>query len=143
MWFTRTFTPGGRIGRIHYVMAGIVGFCIVTLPVAFLLTVATVFGPDVSGGMLTSMTFAIAVLMLVATYLYAVVVVMSKRLHDLGRSGWHCAWILVAWVLSSGSVETGAGIVGSLLTIVSTGVGLYLVFAPGQTGENRFGPAPI
>jgi len=50
------------------------------------------------------------------------VIVGGRRLHDLGRSRWIA--------------------LGLLVPIVNFAVGLWLLFAPGNPGTNRFGPAP-
>lgn len=130
------------MARVQYVVAGIVGICLIMLPVFFLLAVGTGFGASVSGGIFTSVTFAITFLMFVAMYMYVAVVTMSKRLHDLGLSGWHSAWIIAVWIFSNGTSETNPGVVAIMLSMVSLLVGLWLIFAPGQPHANRFGPVP-
>ena len=47
----------------------------------------------------------------------------AKRLHDLNQSG----WLVILW----------------LVPIVNVGLGLWLLFAPGADGANRFGPQPV
>lgn len=82
----------------------------------------------------------------------------AKRLHDLGRSLWSFAaflalWMLWSFALSFGSVFAfgpdemmpgGAGflavIAGGMLPALA--VLLWLHFAEGEQGPNRFGPKP-
>ncbi len=47
----------------------------------------------------------------------------AKRLHDLNQSG----WLVILW----------------LVPVVNVGLGLWLLFAPGADGPNRFGPQPV
>lgn len=64
----------------------------------------------------------------VATWLAAAasaaigIVVGGRRLHDLGRSRWIALALLVP--------------------VVNLAIGLWLLLAPGNPAENRFGPAP-
>jgi uncharacterized membrane protein YhaH (DUF805 family) len=59
----------------------------------------------------------------------------AKRLHDLGASGWMGVPILAAGIvgLATGSIlSMGFGIVAAIT----------LCLAPGESGQNRWGPAP-
>jgi uncharacterized membrane protein YhaH (DUF805 family) len=80
----------------------------------------------------------------VAAGLAAAVVVLGRRLHDLGRSAANLAWILplgVAAATIQGSeaihdaVEVGMMIFAGL-------VGLWLLLWPGEAGGNDYGPRP-
>jgi uncharacterized membrane protein YhaH (DUF805 family) len=65
--------------------------------------------------------------------------VVSKRLHDRGRSGWWAALVLVAlalvWPSTHGvwTVFAGPVLVWSVVE---------LMILPGEQGANRFGPSP-
>jgi uncharacterized membrane protein YhaH (DUF805 family) len=66
--------------------------------------------------------------------------VLSKRLHDRGRSGWWAALILFAWVLIWPN-DHGARAVVALPVIVWAVVELGVL--AGEEGANRFGPSPL
>src|SRR5581483_602948 len=63
-----------------------------------------------------------------------------RRLHDLGLSGYHAIWVFAAeaiWApLSYGPPEV------MLAGLPLAGVGLWLLFWPGNRGPNRFGEKP-
>ncbi|HSV03416.1 MAG TPA: DUF805 domain-containing protein [Phenylobacterium sp.] len=70
----------------------------------------------------------------------------AGRLHDLGRSGWWAAGLLV---FEAGAV-TAASTVGPLMVapiaylgaLLLVACSLWLGVAEGEPGENRFGPPP-
>ena len=66
--------------------------------------------------------------------------VLSKRLHDRGRSGWIAAIIvlalIVAWPIPAGFLDFVACLV-IVWAIVELGA------MPGEQGANRFGPNPL
>ena len=66
--------------------------------------------------------------------------VLSKRLHDRGRSGWWAALILFAWVLIWPDGH-GARAVVAFPVIVWAVVELGVL--SGEQGANRFGPSPL
>ena len=113
------FAMSGRIGRLRYI-----GYSSLIM---FLLFVAVC----VIGGIVAVMLrnsqpgAAVAGLAVVLFYvpLFAVQIIMAKRrLHDLDSTGWLSLLIFVP--------------------LVNLLFGLYLWFAPGTNGRNRFGPAP-
>ena len=95
---------------------------------------------------------------------YAWVCVASKRLHDMGRSGWLAAIPVALGVLSLmmmvGSVVGGmmsagydggagmmigmggAGLIAGLAFLVNIAFVIWLGVTPGQAGDNRYGPPP-
>jgi uncharacterized membrane protein YhaH (DUF805 family) len=66
--------------------------------------------------------------------------VLSKRLHDRGRSGWWAALILFAivavWPQPSGFFDF-------LFVAVLIWAGVELGAMPGEAGTNRYGPNPL
>ena len=66
--------------------------------------------------------------------------VLSKRLHDRGKSGWWAALILVAvgvvWPHPNGFFDF-------LLVLVVIWAVVELAVLPGEQGANRFGPNPL
>ena len=88
----------------------------------FLITLVT----SVAGGILTALIDRGASALLfvpLAPIIYINVLALIKRLHDLGLSGWY-------------------GLVG-LVPLVNFVFTLYLFFAKGHAGVNRYGPPPI
>ncbi|MBN2751588.1 MAG: DUF805 domain-containing protein [Rhodospirillaceae bacterium] len=83
--------------------------------------------------------FAISVAIMVVN-----VSVMSRRLHDIGKSGW---WQL----LGVGTVAVGVGAlsigVPTLLSVIVASSGIIVTFVwtvrRGTAGDNRFGPDPL
>ena len=71
--------------------------------------------------------------------IYAGACVLSKRLHDRGKSGWWAALILlaagVAW-------PHPAGFFDFALVLVVIWAVIELAVLPGEQGANRFGPSP-
>lgn len=117
------FSSSGRLGRIPFLLA--------------LAPVAGVFAAyDLSVGQPVRALTAWAVFLVL---LFVASCLLSKRLHDLGRSGWWTAVVLglflAAWPRPSNLFDQAAvGLLG-LATAV-------LILAPGQKGANRFGPVP-
>lgn len=66
--------------------------------------------------------------------------VLSKRLHDRGRSGWWSALILLA-VLVVWPYPTG--VIGLLFSLVLFWALIDLGVMPGEPGANRYGPNPL
>ncbi|WP_369060247.1 DUF805 domain-containing protein [Caulobacter sp. 73W] len=72
--------------------------------------------------------------------LYVGACVLSKRLHDRGRSGWWAALILVAFVAAW---PYPSSFVDSLFCVVLFWAVIELGVMPGEQGANRFGPNPL
>lgn len=83
---------------------------------------------------------------------------VSKRLHDIGRSAWWVPGGILAWVLGATIAAVGvvlfAGpqvlepgrpgywVVFAVMMLPLLGIALWLHFAAGEPGANRYGPAP-
>ena len=74
-------------------------------------------------GVVTSPLLAIPLLGVIAAAGWAAAAVTVKRLHDLGRPGWHLALLFVP--------------------IYQIYLGLVLTFKRGQAGPNEFGADPL
>jgi uncharacterized membrane protein YhaH (DUF805 family) len=72
--------------------------------------------------------------------LYACACVLSKRLHDRGRSGWWAALVLFALVAVW---PTPHGFGAALFTLVLLWAAIELGVMQGEDGANRFGPSPL
>jgi uncharacterized membrane protein YhaH (DUF805 family) len=74
---------------------------------------------------------------------------ISKRLHDLGRSGWWMLGGIAAWVVGAIAgphvLETGAPgfwATFAALMVPPLGLALWLHMAEGERSANRYGPVP-
>jgi uncharacterized membrane protein YhaH (DUF805 family) len=101
----------GRIGRARYLAYGLVLNLVL---VACLMVVAIASG-GAGDGSFTQLTYGAAALV-------ASVILGRRRLHDLGRTSWFAALLLVP--------------------VVNLFIGLWLVVVRGNRDANRFGPAP-
>ena len=78
-------------------------------------------------------------------YIYGTVNLAAKRLHDLGMSGWHLAWIYAVSFFGTmmGMTQSTFGSIVYLITLlVSAGIGFWLLLMPGQDHDNQFGLVP-
>jgi uncharacterized membrane protein YhaH (DUF805 family) len=72
--------------------------------------------------------------------LYFAACILSKRLHDRGRSGWFAAPVLVALI----GVLTGLNSVAdAVFLVVLIWAGVELAGLSGEVGANRFGSNPL
>lgn len=107
------YSRHGRIGRLRYLAYSIVltAICYVLIaPIA----IAMVLLEPVMGEMV-----AIFLLLIIPIAFYAGFVPTVRRLNDLNRSGWFSLLMLIPY-----------------LNVL---FGLYLIFAPGDEGENDYG----
>ena len=113
----RFFSPGCRIGRIRYLSHGM----LVTLVMYTVLGIITAIG--VSGGS-DGFTPLLMLLMIpfYIFFIYASVLFMVQRLHDLNQSGWW--WLLM------------------IIPLINIGMMIWLVFFPGTEGSNNYGKHP-
>lgn len=122
----KVLTFKGRIGRLRYLaysfgtsMAFMLAFMLVSVVAAML---ASMFG-----GMLDQTSGQILLGIVIAIYYIGLIVIsvmfMKRRLNDLDKSGW---WSLLM-----------------IIPFLNLLFALYLIFAPGSEGVNRFGPAPV
>lgn len=71
---------------------------------------------------------------------YCATCVLSKRLHDRGRSGWWAALVLVAVVAVWPQPHS---FFDFIFTVVLVWAGVELGAMPGEAGANRYGPNPL
>ncbi len=141
------FSPEGRIGQRDFWIGFLMLF---------------VFGILIHAVLLVG-----TLMWLLSTYCW--VCLFSKRLHDMGQSGFAQLWLylfdvlavaalivgglgsVLASVFSGGHVGWGllAGGVGLIVLagfawfLVRLGFVLWVGLTPGQAGDNRYGPAPL
>ncbi|HEV2363388.1 MAG TPA: DUF805 domain-containing protein [Caulobacteraceae bacterium] len=123
-WRELFASAAGRVGRAPFWVA-----------TAILLAVAAAY-EAVAGPTLRLLTFWFVYPLLIAS----AVCVVSKRLHDRGRSGWWAALVLFAVVMNWPAPHGVRALIG-LPIIVWAFVELGLMAS--EPGANRFGPAPL
>ena len=72
--------------------------------------------------------------------LFCGVCIVSKRLHDRGRSGWWAALVVTALVALWPHPD---GFFGLLFVVVAIWAVVELGVMPGEQGANRYGPNPL
>jgi len=141
MWLSETFAPGGRIGRVQYLLGHLVGLTIAMLAMALLAVVGVFFGA-VGLSVIRTLCFAAGFIALFGGAIYVMVVLIVKRLHDLGMSGMHCIWIMALSFAASAAEGAGEAGASAFFSLCSLGVGLWLLFAPGVDHANEYGSQP-
>lgn len=132
------FMSDSRIGRLRY-FAYSVTVTLLNLPAIGLSVWLLLHGHPITG-----MLVSIASSLIANVFNYAFT---YRRLHDLNLSGW---WALIlipefiaAFLYHLGWRPHGLLLVVFICAIIAIcGYALILIFAPGTTGENRFGPPP-
>lgn len=74
---------------------------------------------------------------------YCATCVLSKRLHDRGRSGWWAALVLVATVAIWPEPGRAFGPMAFLFGLVAIWAVVELGVMPGEMGANRYGQNPL
>lgn len=71
-------------------------------------------------------------------YLYVMLILCVKRLHDMNLSGWHVIWI---WALGSTALafQTYNPKIAVILAFFNSFSALMLFLVPGSAGANKFG----
>ena len=123
-WVQVFFSSTGRMGRGWFVLTGV-----------FLL--AILYGYDaIAGGVLRLLT-GWAVFSLI---FFSAACILSKRLHDRGRSGWWAALILLSLVAVW---PTPKHVLDFLFAGVVVWAIIELGVMPGEQGANRYGANPL
>ena len=123
-WVELFFSSAGRLARGPFLLAALVLIVILALYEA-------VTGPTLT--LLTGWLFYPLMLFVSAC-------VLSKRLHDRGRSGWWAAIILLAVV---GVWPMPHDFFDFLFSVIILWAVVELGVLPGEQGSNRFGPNPL
>jgi uncharacterized membrane protein YhaH (DUF805 family) len=108
----------GRIGRLRYIAYTWVAAMVLNFYVAF---IAPFFLPYVARN--RNELLCKMIVLVYAPNIILGIIMARRRLQDLNRSGW---WLLV-----------------NLIPFAVIPLILYLLFAPGTDGPNKFGPKPI
>jgi uncharacterized membrane protein YhaH (DUF805 family) len=75
-----------------------------------------------------------------AVLFFSAACVLSKRLHDRGRSGWWTALVLGAFLMIWPRIENPLDIVAILVLLWAF---VEVVLLPSEPGANRYGPNPL
>ncbi|HYF23089.1 MAG TPA: DUF805 domain-containing protein [Caulobacteraceae bacterium] len=123
-WSALFFSASGRAARTPFLIAAVI------------LIVAWAVYEAVVSGALHWMTGWIVYPVL----LFCGACVLSKRLHDRGKTGWWAALVLFAVVMVWPHPEGVLDFIG--LLVIGWAV-VELALMPGEQGANRFGPNPM
>ena len=130
----------GRMGRAAYVGYNILNTAMLVAGTLLALALgSTPWGSanPVSDGTNTAAVLLVLVAAAIA-YLWAMLAVVVKRLHDLDLAGINVIWILLIGVAAA-LLSQEAPALSTVLNLCSLGLHLWLIFAPGTRGPNRFG----
>lgn len=133
----KLFSFQGRINRSTFFWSSMAAYAICTVVDAF--AISMMFTQNMGVAMMGMLILGIA-----AFFGYwAVLALNAKRLHDLGKSGWTTLWVTLAGMIGAviGTLNQSPVLTG-LSSIAVFLWALYVLFTPGQKGDNRFGPQP-
>ena len=123
-WMELFFSSAGRVARAPFLLAMLVLFLILTVYEA-------VTGPTLR--LLTGW-------LIYAGLFFSAACVLSKRLHDRGRTGWLAAIVLVSLVAVWPAPSSFFDFLFALVLIWAV---VELAVLPGEQGANRYGPNPL
>lgn len=122
-WSELFFSSSGRIGRTPFLIAA-----------AVLIILLAVYEAAVSGPL-----HWITGWVVYPVLFFCAACVLSKRLHDRGKSGWWAALILFAFLMVWPYPE---GVLDFIGLIVIAWAAIELALMPGEQGANRYGANP-
>lgn len=128
------FSFTGRIGRMAYFGY----FFVLCIFMAVFGAGAALVAKTGDGGAIVGGLMMIA---MGIAYLWAGMAITVKRLHDINLSGLYLIGFYGIAIAAFALTQVNAT-VSILLYVAQAMIGLYIVFAPGTQGSNRFGPAP-
>ncbi len=120
-WFEIFFSSSGRVGAVRFTIAALL-----------LLLLLGVYDSTFKSAM-AWLSFVVYV-----PLLFSGACVLSKRLHDRGRSGWWSAVILLAVAMVWPGPE---GFLDFVAVLVLVWAVIDLCIMPGERGNNRYGPS--
>lgn len=122
-YLPKFFALNGRIGRVRY-LAYSFGAGLLMMPVIFVLMAAAgMFTAAVGGGSKAAAGLGFFSMAVIWGLSIAVGIILARRrLHDLGQNGWLSILVLIP--------------------LVSLFFWLWMIFAPGDSQSNEYGPAP-
>ena len=134
------FSWHGGIARMRYFLASLTlaaaSILLAVLITAIIAVVAV--GTNSAELPVSNLHTALVLLPSCGLFLYSGTVLMIKRLHDIGLSGFHVLWIYGLGIMGSAFNNPSDGalfIVGFILSIVQLFAGLWLLLMPGQSSN--------
>ena len=124
-WGELFLNPQGRLARTPFLIGA-----------AVLIAIAAIYESWV-----TSALHWLTGLFVYGLLLYSGACLLSKRLHDRGRSGWWAALILFA--LAAAWPHPRGNFGGLVFTLILIWAAIELGAMHGEDGANRFGPSPL
>lgn len=118
--FKKPFSFQGRIRRIEYFLSGLVGGIVSTIIFCASIGTSLVGAANNSGGSI-GIGVIISFIAIIGVFWF-MLAQYAKRLHDLNKSAW---FLLIL-----------------LIPLVNFIFALYMLFADGTVGSNRFGDDP-
>jgi uncharacterized membrane protein YhaH (DUF805 family)/Tfp pilus assembly major pilin PilA len=115
------FSTHGRLGRVRYVGYGFIVNLVLSIAIGiFMLLLAFMLKGSIN--QINPVLIGFVLLMLYTPMLAVTFIMAKRRLNDLNLSGWFSLL--------------------QIIPLVNIFFWLYLVFAPGMPGPNRYGPQP-
>ena len=116
--FNEIFTTDGRLNRLRYLKYMIILAICGALAKFTMSCMATLFTGDPNGSLVMAITLMLALVAGAGN-----IMLIIRRLHDMGKSGYFALIIFVP-------------VIGIIFSI-------YLFFAPGTVGYNQYGADPL
>ncbi len=126
-WTGLFFSAEGRTGRTPFVVAA-----------AVLIVLTAIYQSLVEPESMAALHWVTGLFVYSALF-YVAACVLSKRLHDRGKSGWWAALVLFAVVMVWPAPHGVLDFLGVIVLIWAT---VELAVMPGEQGANRYGPNP-
>lgn len=127
-WTGLFFSAGGRVSRMPFLIAA-----------ALLIALMAIYEAVMEPKSMETLHWVSGVFVYGALF-YGGACVLSKRLHDRGKSGWWAALVLAAVVICW---PTPSGVLDFLGVIALAWAVIELAVMPGEQGANRYGPNPM
>lgn len=146
------FSFAGRIGRRAYL--GLL-LCTIFLPSLATITLAALIGLPIPRTFVefqaTSQALGAPLFALNLIFLWIGLAAATKRLHDLGRSGWVQVISVLAVIIAFGLLGlaaalqntpgiVGGGLIALIASLYSFWIGIQMLFFPGDAQANDYGP---
>lgn len=126
-WSGLFFGADGRVARLPFLVCA-----------SLLIVLAAFYEAVVEPESMAALHWVSGVFVYGALF-YCGACLLSKRLHDRGKSGWWAALVLFAIVMVW---PTPSGVLDFLGVIVLIWATVELAVLPGEQGANRYGPNP-
>ncbi|OYV50764.1 MAG: hypothetical protein B7Z78_10340 [Rhodospirillales bacterium 20-60-12] len=135
--FDALFSFSGRLRRLAYFGYSIVAGLIGSIP-AVIGALSLIYGKHHNEAVL--IVVAVVILGISAIYFaWTSFAIGVKRLHDMDMSGYNQIWIIGLSAAGQILRYLHQPVTGIVIGVFSLGVSLWLLFAPGSQGGNRFG----